>query len=144
MSREGIEPVRGAEAAVCVAVGDQLVGTGTINFGSFGLETTKSSVVFLIWSEQRVLPVYMGHRDPQLLDLHPIVTQPIVNHCIAAVPHRGLSVSICTNISKKKRSNKRSVAIQSLEPYLIRILNSKQELAPGPLREKIIEQCGPQ
>ena len=144
MSRKGIEPVRGAEAAVCVAVGDQLVGMGTIDIRSFRLETRESSAAFLVLSDQRILPVYMDHRVPQPLVLHPIVTQPIVNHCIAAVPHRGLSVSICTNISKKKRSNKRSVAIQSLEPYLIRILNSKQELAPGPLREKIIEQCGPQ
>ena len=128
-----------------MAVGDQLVGTGTINFGSFGLETTKSSVVFLIWSEQRVLPVYMGHRDPQLLDLHPIVTQPIVNHCIAAVPHQGLSVSTYKHVSKKEHSKTNNLSVaKDLEPYLVRILNSKQKLPPGPLREEIIEQCGPQ
>ena len=51
MSGKGIEPVRGAEAAVCVTVGDQLVGMGAIDVGSFGLEQMELLAVFLILSE---------------------------------------------------------------------------------------------
>ena len=145
MSRKGIEPVRGAEAAICVAVGDQLVGMGTIDIRSFRLETRESSAAFLVLSDQRILPVYMDHRVPQPLVLHPIVTQPIVNHCIAAVPHQGLSVSTYKHVSKKEHSKTNNLSVaKDLEPYLVRILNSKQKLPPGPLREEIIEQCGPQ
>lgn len=38
VSGKRIEPVGGAEAAVCVAVGDEVVGVGAVDGGSLGLD----------------------------------------------------------------------------------------------------------